>query len=146
MEHILFTASTPTLSSQSKSQGTYLCRFTSPSAAPTLWGPCLCASFMSWEGEERHSVAISALKINDGTEALQRGHRVLSAKKNIVKGAPATDHSRQGCGSESGPKSLLYAHSMEKMGKWHHPCLLAPSAATHAYLEYCSGAQCQQGS
>lgn len=99
------------------------CCFTSPSAARTLWGPCLCVSLMGWEGEERHSVAISVFKINDGTEAPQKGHRVLRAKKNIVRGAPATDHSRQGCGSESGPKSLLYAHNLEKMGKWHHPCL-----------------------
>lgn len=102
---------------------------------------------MGWEGEERHSVAISASKINDGTEAPQKDHRVLCAKKNIVRGAPTTDHSRQGCGSESGLKSLLlYAHNLEKMGKWHHPCLLATSAATRAYLEYCSGAQCQRGS
>ena len=37
---------------------------------------------MGWEGEERHSVAISASKINDGTGAPQKGHRVLCAKKN----------------------------------------------------------------
>lgn len=99
MKHILVTASTPTLPSPKLRVLTGPSAASFHSAASTPQGPCLYASLMGWEGEQRHSVAISAFKINDGTEALQKGHRVSRAKKNIVRGAWATDRSRLGYGS-----------------------------------------------